>query len=278
MPKYKLYNEDCLAIMKTMPENYIDLTVTSPPYDGRRDYGKSLEWDFSIFKKIAKELFRVTKEGGVVVWVVNDETKEGSESGTSFRQALYFKKIGFNLHDTMIYKKHGIPHAYDRYIQDFEYMFVFSKGAPKTFNQIKIAAITAGQGTSSTKREINGKLSGNKKRRKTAQLRKKGNVWHYENGIGKSSKDKTAFKHPAIFPEALAHDHIISWSNEKDLVFDPFLGSGTTGKMALRNKRKFVGCEKVKEYFEIAKVRIENYKLESTTMFANSNDTANTLF
>jgi len=107
MPKYKLYNEDCLAIMKTMPENYIDLTVTSPPYDGRRDYGKSLEWDFSIFKKIAKELFRVTKEGGVVVWVVNDETKEGSESGTSFRQALYFKKIGFNLHDTMIYKNMG---------------------------------------------------------------------------------------------------------------------------------------------------------------------------
>lgn len=96
---------DCVELMKEIPDDFIDLTVTSPPYDNLRDYNNEMTWNFEKFKEVAKELFRITKPGGVVVWVVGDATIKGSETGTSFRQALFFKDCGFNLHDTMIYKK-----------------------------------------------------------------------------------------------------------------------------------------------------------------------------
>lgn len=248
---------NCIAEMQKMESNIIDLTVTSPPYDNLRTYADTLKWNFEIFKRVAQELYRITKDGGVVVWVVGDETKDGTESLTSFNQALYFKEIGFKVNDTMIYNRNAMPNNAKRYSQDFEYMFVFSKGKINTFNPIMIPCTYAGVGTSPTSRDKDGDLI-SKGRRIIKEFKKKSNIWFYTAGVGKSTKDAIAHQHPAIFPENLANDHIISWSNEGDIVFDPFMGSGTTGKMAKLNNRRFIGIEKVPEYFEIAKQRIEN--------------------
>jgi DNA modification methylase len=252
----KIYCESNLETMAKMPDNFIDLTVTSPPYDGLRTYNG---YSFP-FEDIAKELYRVTKQGGVVVWVVGDATKNGSETGTSFKQALYFKEIGFNLHDTMIYQKISyMPNKKaKRYDSLFEYMFIFSKCQPKTFNEIienrtnieksvckKDIMIRQKDGTFKKSERINKGL-----------VKKMGNVWTYLNNSN-STKDKIAFEHPAIFPEQLANDHIISWSNENDLVYDPFMGSGTTAKMAMLNNRNYIGSEISKEYCEIAKQRLK---------------------
>ena len=246
----KCYNENCLDTMAKMPDNFVDLTVTSPPYDNLRTYnGYSFD-----FEAVAKELFRVTKQGGVVVWVVGDATIKGSETGTSFKQALFFKEIGFNLHDTMIYHKTNAPLTHPRYEQEFEYMFVFSKGKINTFNGIKDKKnIYAGSVVSGTKRDSGTgmlrQLSGNKKGKQISEYGLRGNVWYITNRSNRLG-------HPAVFPEQLANDHIISWSNEGDLVYDPFMGSGTTAKMALVNKRNWIGSEISKEYCEIAEKRI----------------------
>ena len=244
----KLYQGDCLEVMDELIREgvKVDLTVTSPPYDNLRTYGETLAWNETIWKGVIERLYKITKEGGVVVWVVGDATVKGSETGTSFKQALYFKECGFNLHDTMIYSKTGMKNpSNNRYHQTFEYMFIFSKGKLKTFNPIK-----------DRKNKYVGIYGGEHSLRKEYGMRF--NVWKYANGGNNSSKDKIAFSHPAVFPEQLANDHILSWSNENDIVFDPFMGSGTTGKMALLNNREFIGIEKVDEYFEIAKERIEN--------------------
>ena len=255
MSEIKLYNGDCLEVMKEFPDNSVDLTVTSPPYDNLRTYN-GYSWDF---ENIAKELFRITKKGGVVVWVVGDQTIKGSETGTSFRQALYFKEIGFNLHDTMIYGKNNpMPVSAKRYYPCFEYMFVFSKGQPKTFNPIKEIASEAGKRNHLKQRNVDGtfkKAYGYGKEVK--KYRPRYNIWFYNVGGGQVATDKIAHEHPAIFPEQLAKDHIISWSNENDTVLDPFMGSGTTGKMAKLLNRNFIGIEISKEYMEIAKERIE---------------------
>jgi len=242
---------DCLEVMKSLPGQSIDLTVTSPPYDNLRTYnGYSFD-----FEGVAKELHRVTKDGGVIVWIVGDATINGSETGTSFKQALYFKEIGFNLHDTMIFKKSNpIPQIYrKRYNNEFEYMFVFSKGLVKTHNPIMISCLHAGQkmGNSkyknfSKKEQIRTKLANPIKDKKI-----KSNIWEYAVGQNKESKE-----HPAPFPIQLAYDHVISWSNEGDTVLDCFLGSGTTGKVAKQLNRRFIGIEISPEYLEIAKNRI----------------------
>lgn len=259
MKNYTLINGDCLAEMKLMSDNSIDLTVTSPPYDKLRIYnGYSFD-----FESIAKELYRITKQGGVVVWVVGDSVEKGSETGNSFRQAIFFKEIGFNIHDTMIYEKNGssFPEK-TRYYQVFEYMFVFSKGKPKTINLINDRknrwAGTSTFGTR-TNRSANGEvIESTSKHRVVKDYGTRWNIWKINTGFGFSTKDKIAFKHPAIFPEQLANDHIVSWSNEGDTVLDCFAGSGTTGKMALLNNRKFIGIEISPEYIEIAKQRINN--------------------
>jgi len=252
----KIICGDCLEVMKGIDDNSIDLTVTSPPYDNLRNYNG---YSFN-FKGIVKELYRVTKEGGVVVWVVGDATINGSETGTSFKQALYFKEIGFNLHDTMIYHKNNFAYPpVNRYFQVFEYMFVFSKGKPKTYNLIKVKTkyINKKIGMkNSTTRLKNGKIIKNKYLSYKPE-RIKENIWLYNGGYGKSSLDKIAFKHPAIFPEKLAQDHIISWSNKGDIVLDPMCGSGTTCKMAKENGRKYIGIDVSEEYCEIARRRIK---------------------
>lgn len=268
MDNIELWCGDCLELMKNIPDDSIDLTVTSPPYDNLRAYnGNISQWSFEKFQEIARELYRVTATGGVVVWVVGDATVKGSETGTSFKQALWFKEIGFNLHDTMIYDKNGTGGAKGSnycYWQSFEYMFVFSKGKPKSINLIcdKENKYATDKKHYAGKRNEDGTVIG----RKLDKIKKYGrrtNVWQIANGFMKSTNDKIAYEHPAIFPEQLANDHIISWSNEGDTIFDPFMGSGTTGKMAVLNNRKFIGIELDNTYFEIAKERI-NKAVENT--------------
>ncbi len=249
----KIYNENNLETMSRMPDNFIDLTVTSPPYDNLRTY-KGYSFDF---ESVAKELFRVTKKGGVVVWVVGDATVKGSETGTSFKQALYFKEIGFNLHDTMIYMKDAIsfPDA-NRYQNCFEYMFIFSKGKPLTINLLADRNnISYGRKVTGTNRNKDGST------RKASccgqEIKKFGvrwNIWEVN-----SNKGNVKIKHPAMFPEKLSEDHILSWSNTGNLIYDPFMGSGTTAKMALINGRSFIGSEISSEYCDIANKRIAEF-------------------
>jgi len=249
----KIYNEDCLITMGKMPDEFIDFVITSPPYDDIRNYnGFAFE-----FENIAKELFRVIKEGAVVIWVVSDATIDGSESGTSLKQALFFKQVGFRLHDTMIYYKNNpMPQTGNRYHQHFEYMFAFSKGSPKTFNPI--TEPTKYRGLANMKnRGKTGSLDYEKVERTTE--RKVGNVFFYSIGGGISTKDKIAYKHPAIFPEKLVYDQIFTWTNEGDIVYDPFMGSGTTAKIAQLMNRKWLGSEISKEYVEIAEERLKKH-------------------
>lgn len=251
---YTLFVDDCLNVMGNMENDSIDLTVTSPPYDNLRDYGKDFDADSFDWHPIIKELYRVTAVGGVVVWVVADATIDGSETGTSFKQALWAMECGFRLHDTMIYHtgSQGAKGSNLAYWQAWEYMFVLAKDKPKSINRIKDHInIYAGTKNTSTRRKANG--SRQNERFTTPELSVRSNVWYYATGKGVSSKDDLSFEHPAAFPEALANDHIISWSNPGDLVFDPFLGSGTTGKMAVKNGRKFIGCD-----IEASYVRIMN--------------------
>lgn len=254
----KIYNMDCLEGMKLLDDNSIDLTVTSPPYDNLRTY-KGFSWDF---EGIAKELYRVTKDGGVVVWIVGDRVKNGSETLIPFKQALYFKEIGFNVHDTMIYQKNVMPFPEQtRYIQCFEYMFIFSKGKPITHNLLKEKTKGYKPSKTSTQRNVDGTTT-QLKYEQGKEYRNRWNVWIYDVGFNKTTKDKFAFDHPAMFPEQLAQDHIISWSNEGDLVLDPFMGSGTTAKMAKLNNRNYIGFEISKDYCDIANKRINDQEAQ----------------
>lgn len=247
-----IYNEDCLETMRRMPDGFIDITVTSPPYDNLRAYnGYSFD-----FESVAKELYRVTKDGGVVVWVVGDATIKGSETGTSFKQALYFKECGFNLHDTMIYiKKGGLNSgSLKAYQQKFEYMFVIGKGVPKSINLIKDRKNKHTEPRTKMKRQADGSYV--KQIVKTSDYGIRYNIWEYQTGKYHSTNDEIALKHPAIFPERLASDHIISWSVAGDLVYDPFMGSGTTAKVAKNLNRNYIGSEISKEYCDIAQERL----------------------
>jgi len=249
----KIYNENCLDTMAKMPDCFVDLTVTSPPYDNLRTYnGYSFD-----FEAVAKELYRVTKQGGVVVWVVGDATIKGSETGTSFRQALHFMDCGFNLHDTMIWSKPSftaVGALKTRYAQTFEYMFVFSKGKIKTFNALKDRKTTSrSKDKHGMIRQKDGGFRPMSNRGKQyGEFGIRYNVWYMPPVMSNIERKG----HPAQFPEQLAQDHIISWSNEGDLVYDPFMGSGTTAKMAILNNRNWIGSEISKEYCEIAEKRI----------------------
>lgn len=259
----KLLHGDCLERMKEIPDGSIDLTVTSPPYDNLRSYNGNNElWGEHVWREVIRELYRVTDSGGVVVWVVGDATIKGSETGTSFRQALWAMECGFNLHDTMIYQKaNPLPLTHRRYEQAFEFMFVFSKGSPQIFNPITKHNKTHGESRGGTHRIKRDELERKNKTNPTKKRSQMINIWTYAVGKGGSTADKEAFKHPAIFPEPLARDHIVSWSNEGDTVFDPFMGSGTTGKMAKLMNRRFIGIELDDEYFQIAKRRIESHEV-----------------
>lgn len=245
--------------MSRFSDGLIDLTVTSPPYDDMRTYNGAISPESAFpFEKIARELYRVTKPGGVVVWVVSDACIGGNETGTSFKQALFFKEIGFNLFDTMIYLKppRGAVGNNNTYWQTFEFMFVFSKGRPQTINLIRDRQNKESRpGDNGTKRLQNGELL-KLKRGGYGEYGRRTNVWEYNIGKGHSSSDEIAHEHPAIFPEKLAIDHVKSWSNPGELVYDPMMGSGTVAKAAMLEGRHFVGSEIEPEYCKIAERRL----------------------
>lgn len=257
-----VYNDDCLTVMNELVERGFkaDLTVTSPPYDSLRSYDNKDEWNFDKFKHIASALYEITSDGGVIVWVVGDSVENGSETGSSFRQALYFKdELGMKIHDTMIYEKNSssFPARKDsnRYTQIFEYMFVLSKGKPKTANLIidkenKWAGYT--NWGNNTQYDKDGKLHQTNNIKPVPKFSARNNIWKYTVGF-----NVNLGKHSAVFPFQLAEDHIRTWSNDGDMIFDPFMGSGTTMYAALKNNRKFLGCEINADYIKYYE---ENYK------------------
>lgn len=258
-----IFNTNCIELMDDMIKNNktVDLTVTSPPYDNLRNYNKSSTWNFDIFKAIADRLYKITSNGGIVVWIVGDETINGGESLTSFRQALYFQEIGFKCHDTMIFEKNSSSfparRTGKRYTQIFEYMFVFVKGKIKTGNLIcdkpnKYAGCV--NWGSNTQYNKNGELIKAKDIKPVPDFSPRNNIWKYTVGF-----NFNVGKHPAVFPYKLAEDHILSWSNEGDIVFDPFLGSGTTCAAALINNRKFIGTEIDETYFSSIEENVDKY-------------------
>lgn len=250
----EIYQLDCLEYLRSQPADSIKFTLTSPPYDNIRDYNG---YSFP-FEEIAQELWRCTKPGGVVAWNVADATIKGSETGTSMRQALYFMSLGFRLHDTMIYAKNNpMPAGVSskRYHQAWEYIFILSKDAPETFNPIMVKAKFGHLGANMKHRGADGTLNYTKTKRN--EFTKVRNIFEYSVGGGHSSKDKIAFQHPAIMPEQLAQDMITTWTDPGDTVFDPFTGSGTTAKMSIITKRKFIGTEISNDYCKIAAGRLE---------------------
>ncbi|MGA8856440.1 MAG: site-specific DNA-methyltransferase [Candidatus Bathyarchaeia archaeon] len=248
--------------MGKMLENFVDLTVTSPPYDDLRSY-KGYTFNF---EDIARGLWKVTKEGGVVVWVVGDRI-HGERSLTSFKQALFFQKVGFRVHDVMIYKKKNTPFKRSNaYTNCFEFMFVLSKGKIRTFNPLKEKAVRSGFELLSSNRKADGSYV--KVLSELKPEKRRTNVWEYAVGLGGTTNDKIAFKHPAVFPEKLAEDHILSWSNPGDLVFDPMCGSGTTCKMAKLLGRNYIGCDISEEYKKISDQRIALVKSKTVDLEA----------
>ena len=244
--------------MKSIPEGFVDLTVTSPPYDNLRDY-MGFEFDFDT---IAAELYRVTKPGGVVVWIVGGATHKGDESDTPFKQALGFRSAGFKRFDTIIYAKQaqGAVGNSKGYWQAFEYMFILTNGDIKTVNLIRDRKNTYRTTSNTTKRRKDGSV------KKIGivnygEYGRRTNVWYYTTGFGHTTNDRYAYEHPAMFPEKLAEDHIMSWSNQGDLVFDPMCGSGTTLKMAMVHGRKYLGIEMSSDYVRIARKRLKSLQL-----------------
>ena len=247
-----IYCADCRDILPSIPDKSIDLVLTSPPYDDLRLYGGQ-GFQFSGMPSL---FYKPMADGACCVWIVGDQTIEGSETGSSFRQALAFMEGGFNLHDTMIYAKDGYRYPESvRYLQQFEFMFIFSKGKPKTFNAIQQShKYNYVKAKYMTERQRNGTFVG--KVYSSSDNFQLGNIWFYDVGYMKSSKADYVFEHPAIFPEALANDHIISWSNPNDVILDPFLGSGTTAYCAKKLGRKCIGIEIEEKYCEIVVKRL----------------------
>jgi DNA modification methylase len=261
-----IYNESAIDTLQKMSDEFIDCVITSPPYDNLRAYKNDIDknWSDEIWKPIIKLLYNKIKIGGVVVWIVGDAVIDGSETGTSFKQALYFIECGFKLWDTMIYQKTpSFPAATGdkRYSQNFEYMFIFSKDIPKTANLLKDRKNKWG-GSQSWGKTSERLKNGDIKQREKINVQEYGyrfNIWEYATGKGQSTTDDDAFKHPAIFPEKLVADHIMTWTNENEIVYDPFMGSGTTAKMAKIYNRNFIGSEISVEYCKIANKRVEPY-------------------
>lgn len=257
-----IWHGDCLDILPDIEEGSIDMILTSPPYDNLRNY-KGYNFPFD---GIATQIVRLIKPGGILVWVVNDATINGSETGSSFRQALKFHELGLNIHDTMIFRKRNpVPQIYrKRYTNEFEFMFVFSKGQVTTHNPIMVDCLHAGLelGTTTYKNYSKNDQTRSKIANPVKDKKLKGNVWEYV--VGKNKEDQEAKGHPAPFPCELARDHILSWSNEGDVVLDPMCGSGTTCKVASQLNRRFIGIDISEQYVALAKSRLPHSQEQAT--------------
>ncbi len=240
---------DCILGLKNLSEE-ISLTVTSPPYGELRDYN-----GFSFnFTEVAQLLLKHTKEGGCVCWVVGDSVKNGSETLEPFKQALYFKQTGWNVHDTMIYKKRNFSNPEKiRYHQIFEFVFIFSKGKLKTFNPIKDRKnLCAGKdgcvGINTATQQDGSKII--RKKKINTEYGMRYNIWE---GLTRGQEEMgKPLPHPAMMPKWLARDLILSFSNFGDLVVDPFAGSGTTLCEAKKLGRRCLGFDISEEYAKIA--------------------------
>jgi len=275
----EIYNQNCIQGMNLMDAESVDLCITSPPYDDLRTYNDSSKWDFNVFKDVAQALTRVLKPGGVIMWNVGDSTIDGSETGSSFRQALYFmESCNLRLHDTMIYEKTGSAYCSGpksvRYTQIFEYCFILSKDKPKTINLIqdkpnKWAGVTS-WGNAKTRKKDGDMHDPGRKSNPIREFGVRNNIWRIKNsgGFGQSSKD--SYKHPATMPEELARDHILSWSNPGDTVIDPFMGSGTTAAMAIETERNYIGFEIDETYFNLCQSRLQALKNNLNSFFHES--------
>ena len=264
----KTYHVNCIAGMQQLDDECIDLVVTSPPYDDLRTYNDNTKWDINVFYSVAAQLNRVLKPGGVIMWDVNDATIKGSESGSSFRQALHFMELGLRLHDTMIYEKTGTAFASGvksvRYTQQFEYCFVLSKGKPKTVNLLcdkknKWAGHQS-WGNAQTRKKDGSIHDPGKKSKEIKEWGVRTNIWKIKNSGGFGQSSKTSYKHPATMPEELARGHIHTWSNEGDLILDPFMGSGTSAQICLEMLRNFIGFEIDDEYYNMCVDRVKPYQ------------------
>jgi site-specific DNA-methyltransferase (adenine-specific) len=264
----KTYHVNCIAGMQQLDDECIDLVVTSPPYDDLRTYNDNTKWDINVFYSVAAQLNRVLKPGGVIMWNVNDATIKGSESGSSFRQALHFMELGLRLHDTMIYEKTGTAFASGvnsvRYTQQFEYCFILSKGKPKTVNLLcdkknKWAGHQS-WGNAQTRKKDGSIHDPGKKSKEIKEWGVRTNIWKIKNSGGFGQSSKTSYKHPATMPEELARGHIHTWSNEGDLILDPFMGSGTSAQICLEMLRNFIGFEIDDEYYNMCVERVKPYQ------------------
>ena len=255
----RFYAGNAITVLSRFREGAFDLTVTSPPYEDLRKYN-GYQFDPG---EMLEAILRVTAPGGVCVWVVGERIN-GSRSLSSFQHAFIGRDVGWQVHDVMIYQKKNTPFMRaNAYTPCYELMLVFSKGKPKTFNPIKVPTVRNGWETA-----VHNKGPDAVNRKRPVELKKekvKTNIWQYAVGLGGSTKDKVAFEHPAIFPEALARDHILSWSNPEDLVLDPMCGSGTTCKMAEIHGRQWVGIDISEEYIKVAQRRLVGIETELTT-------------
>ena len=262
------YLMNCIEGMQLMDEQSVDLVVTSPPYDDLRTYNDSSKWDFDVFKDVAKGLVRVLKDGGVIMWNVNDATIKGSETGSSFRQCLHFMDLGLRLHDTMIYEKTGTAFASGvnsvRYNQVFEYCFILSKGRPKTINLIqdkknKWAGITS-WGNATSRKKDGTTHDPNRKSNAIKEWGVRTNIWRIKNSGGFGQSSKASYKHPATMPEELARGHIKTWSGVNDIVLDPFMGAGTTAQVSAEENRQYIGFEIDETYHKMCIDRMQPFK------------------
>lgn len=243
-----LYNGDCLEFMRTLPDNSVDLVVTSPPYFNARDYSHYADVNayMSIMKDICLELLRVINESRMLVINISPViVPRESRAKQSYRIPLpyYFvpmlESIGFEFLEDIIWKKpdgaapnrnggffrHRKPLAYKPNIVT-EYILVFKKPSAKLLDKFIRNDSLVADGYERT------------------------NVWEFN--------PDTSSKHPAPYPLDLPMKCIRYYSYENDVVLDPFMGSGTTGVACVNTNRKFIGCELDESYFNIAVNRIDN--------------------
>jgi site-specific DNA-methyltransferase (adenine-specific) len=261
----KLINQilctDCVAGMQQLPDCCIPLTVTSPPYDDLRTYGGHT-FDFEA---VAGELWRITMNGGIVVWVVGEQVKKGTETGTAARQKLHFMDLGFRCSTMiMVTSRVRFPQR-GRYPSVFDYAFVLTKGRPRHFHAICDKKNKyVGEKFRWKLRERDGRIV----KREHCHDKYVGvfgsrmNVWFYHVGYMKTTTDKDAYGHPALMPEKMAEDFIISFSRPGDLILDPFSGAGTTSKMAMLNGRRYLGMEICENYASDSRKRLEKARQE----------------